>query len=638
MRVRVRISKAIAVLSVLATGQLPIAAARLRRPGGRGLALQTLEPGAFRVISQALTVNVVFVGFDGPEFSINHEDFLAALPGTYSSIHRSQNFYGRRESTGNRFDFTYNVVSAGADYADKVFESLSLLASPHPRTLEQDAYNAQPGRFETVGQNHWIDAPSVEAWLGRHPPPGVDTSTYTVYFINWYGREDFKFHVYTKTNYPDPDTGVNFGEVRSSRKIVAWGGAAGDADGGEPLRRVWFYDFSAGPEAWGGTYDISNADFDRDGAPDYRIPPIWDYGNPNGYRPFDDLTGDAARLVRFVAINLLFTTSPLYKPAVSPPDLPGSVNIDLSFFQGDGTSNALDYIKPAAVIEALGKLQRHVEFTADNAEFRFDARIRQVIYCFTFGPSCYGNKLDGISFGDLFLYVDSHLLQYLDGEANYEVPVFGFNLPSELTTNLLGFADDNWSDGTQSYVFEFISPLIRNAGYGFTSTTTHEVGHHLGMSHPHDGYDSELDMDYGPTGPTYYAWAGDESDTIMHYLDLSPGFSQFDRDNMDRWMTAGYINQANAVLANIMKSPLRGRVAAELQEADSDATQALGRYSTMDYGGAVACAKKAYDKVRRAAAAINVQIEPQSWQADYKAKGQSSVFVDRVDYLHRLAP
>ncbi len=33
-----------------------------------------------------------------------------------------------------------------------------------------------------------------------------------------------------------------------------------------------------------------------------------------------------------------------------------------------------------------------------------------------------------------------------------------------------------------------------------------------------------------------------------------------------------------------------------------------------------------------AAAAINVQVEPQALQADYKAMGRSDKFVDRVDY------
>jgi hypothetical protein len=61
---------------------------------------------------------------------------------------------------------------------------------------------------------------------------------------------------------------------------------------------------------------------------------------------------------------------------------------------------------------------------------------------------------------------------------------------------------DNWADGTQSFVFAFDSPSIRDvSGYGFTTTTIHEVGHHVGMSHPHDGYDYEADVDFGPGGP-----------------------------------------------------------------------------------------------------------------------------------------
>ena len=40
----------------------------------------------------------------------------------------------------------------------------------------------------------------------------------------------------------------------------------------------------------------------------------------------------------------------------------------------------------------------------------------------------------------------------------------------------------------------------------------------------------------------------------------------------------------------------------------------------------------AYEDVLAAAAQINVKVEPQSWQADYKAKGQSGKFVDSVDY------
>jgi hypothetical protein len=599
-----------------------------------GPALQTLAPGAFREIAQNLPVNIVFVGFAAGE--INQPAFEGALPATSKAIHRYPNFYGIRQEVGNRFDFQYNTVIANSAYADMLFGFLDAIATPQPRTLFQDDYNAQPGAVD-VTQNHWIDAVTVEQWLAAHPPAGVDTSQYTVYFINWYGRGDFRFHVYTKIGTPDPDTGYDFGLLRASRKIVAWGGTPPAA--GSPVSRVWFYDFSAGPESWAGNYDIVNADYDGDGVPDYRIPTYWDYGNPNGYRPFNDLTGDAAKLMRFVAINLLFTTSPLYKPAISPPSLPGNINVDMNFYQGDPTSNATSFIKPGLVTQALQGLQSHNTFTSEVNDRPLDGRVLSTYVCFFTDHSCFGNRLFGIAFGDLFLYHSDHLLQYLEGDGDYEVPVFAYNTTDDLTGGLLGFADDNWTDGTQSYVFAFLSPFLRNvAGYGFTTTTIHEVGHHLGMSHPHDGYDWELDIDYGGAGSLYFVWAGDESNSIMHYLDLANGFSQFDRDNMNRWLTASYINQANSVLTQVYKSPRVSQQAAALLAADAKAAMALTQYQAMNYGAAVATAKSAYLQVLAAANAINVQVEPQSWQADYKAKGKSPKFVDTVDYLHRLAP
>ena len=68
------------------------------------------------------------------------------------------------------------------------------------------SYNAQAGVLD-VTDNRWIDAPSVEKRPIDTAPPGVDTRKPTIFFINWYGRSDFRFHVYAKTGEPDPDTG-----------------------------------------------------------------------------------------------------------------------------------------------------------------------------------------------------------------------------------------------------------------------------------------------------------------------------------------------------------------------------------------------------------------------------------------------
>ncbi len=74
--------------------------------------------------------------------------------------------------------------------------------SPSTRTFTIE----EPPRALTIADNYWIDAPSVEQWLADNPPPGVDTSKYTIFFINWFDRPDFIHHVYAKTDEPDPDT------------------------------------------------------------------------------------------------------------------------------------------------------------------------------------------------------------------------------------------------------------------------------------------------------------------------------------------------------------------------------------------------------------------------------------------------
>ncbi len=622
---------AVVGILVLLMAALPVATAGAKNDPPPSLS--ALDPGGFTNIEQDLMINVVFVGYEQGNGSqqINNAAFLSDLPGTYRTINRYPSDYlAGNEYLGVDFTFDYNLVYADTSFEDSFFGYLSSIATPQPLTLYQGLYNTQTARSLDVTDNHWIDAPSVEQWLADNTSTmlGVDTSEYTIFFVNWYGREDFKFHVYTKIGEPDPDTGYDFGLGRESRKLIAWGGTTPDDEetGLGSLHRIWFYDLSAGPEAW---TDNWNVDDDYG----YRMPPVWEYGNLDGYRPFDNLSGDLGKVTRYVAIDLLFTTSPLYKPAISPPQLAEDIQLDINVFQMDPDSDGTDYFDLPLINQELYELQPLNSFSSELNSQEFKSRFEQVYLCFYNDISCFGQKLFGIAFADLYLYFNDHIVQFLEGDADYEVPVFAFNATDDLFTCCLGFADDDWATGTQSFVFAFDSPSVRDAsGYGFTTTTIHEVGHHLGMSHPHDGYDYEADIDFGPGGPFYFAWSGDESNSMMSYIDLNWDFSQFDRDNMNRYMTAIYLNQANSILADIYASPKAGQAGSLLTSADSHAATALSTYDAMNYAGAAMHAKLAYEDVLAAAAQINVKVEPQSWQADYKAKGESGKFVDSVDY------
>ena len=239
-----------------------------------------------------------------------------------------------------------------------------------------------------------------------------------------------------------------------------------------------------------------------------------------------------------------------------------------------------------------------------------------------------------LAFGDLFFYTRDHITQFLDGDADYEIPLVSYRTSTARLGNqfgLLGFADDNWRDGTQSYVFSFSTPEYESWGYGLSWTNAHEAGHHVGLSHPHDGYDYEQNLDFGPSGDFSFAWSGDESNSIMSYLELTREFGVFNRDSMYRYETAGYINAANLVLASVVASPRSGDVSALLQAADSFAGQSLEAYELMDYASAVVHAQAAFNEILTAAAAINVPVEPQAWQADVKARGYK-YNVDHIRY------
>ena len=134
----------------------------------------------------------------------------------------------------------------------------------------------------------------------------------------------------------------------------------------------------------------------------------------------------------------------------------------------------------------------------------------------------------GDPFAQLFCYFSANLTKYIPANRprDYVGEIFAYNTTAASLGDqfgLLGFADDNWVDGTQTHVFMFDAPEYRELGFGFTTTGIHEFGHHIGMSHPHDGYDSELELDFDPGGPFEFAWSGDESHTVMRYLALPTG-------------------------------------------------------------------------------------------------------------------
>jgi hypothetical protein len=573
--------------------------ARPDASGGDHPDLVGLSPGEFVVHRQRVPVRIVLIGFDRDQ--VKAQDIRHELPGTYRPVVRVPLDYGLSgRNMGLEYTFDYELVRKGSGFADRLFEYLLAIGTEGPLTTYQTRYNAQSRNvLDVTGPVLYIDAPSVERWLQTHDDqkgPG-----YTAYFINWYGRDDFRFHVFTKTDEPDPDTDFNFG-LLSFNAISSWGGTSS---------RSWFYDFSAGPEFNMSNWVVDVEDLTADGVPEYRMPAIWEYAD-NGYRAPALLGQDIGLLTRYVAINLLFTSSPLYDPLITAPGALGRKIADTSLFEDDPASQGSNFLDVGFARQVWRRFQPYYLWATPSRDLPIDLGAKQALDIFTLNnvvPGCWQEFL--VPFAQLFCYFEENLATYVPSyrDRDYVVESFLFNTTEAglgVQLGLLGFADDNWVDGTQTFVFTFGSELYRSLGYGFTSTLIHEVGHHIGMSHPHDGYDFESDLDYSPTGLTYFAWEGDESDTVMHYMGVSNTFGRHNEDNMYRWETAGYLNWANALAGAILMSPDADRVRLAVKLADIEAALAKKRFQGWDYLQAAASARLSYATLAAAADAIGV--------------------------------
>jgi hypothetical protein len=555
--------------------------------------LRALQPGAFVVQKQTVPIDLVFIGFNSRQ--IDERALLGSLPATYSPVVRYPQFYGLSgRDMGLEFRFKYRVVHKPRDFEDQFFSFLTHTGSEGPLTAFQNQYNQQKKNVLDVnGPVLYIDAPTVERYLATHD--AGDQRGYTIYFINWYGRRDFRFHVYTKTDEVDPDTGYNFGTLRGSRKMIAWGGSAS---------RAWFYDLSAGPESWTNNWSVD------DDQTEYHMPPVWEY-RAGGYRPAARLTRDLGLVTRYVGIDLLFTTSPLYDPLVTAPDVGGSKVVHVAMLEDDPASNGKTFMNTEFAKRELRRFEPYYSWKVGLSDTKpVDEGAKRALDIFSgnlVANDCWNEF--GDTFAQLFCYFNAKLTTYIPAYRpnDYVGEIFAYNTTRANLGDqfgLLGFADDNWVDGTQTHVFMFDSAEYRRLGFGFTATGIHEFGHHIGMSHPHDGYDSEQGLDFGASGPFEFAWSGDESHTVMHYLSVSNGFGVFDRDNQHRWEMAGYLNWSNAVLGDIVTHPNARRVWPLVRQADDAAAEAIEAFGRWDYLEGAAKARLAYSEVALAAQLI----------------------------------
>jgi len=585
-----------------------------------GAQLTTLTPGVPATITQTLDVNVVFVGFN-PAW-IDMPTFNSWMLPHYSTVVRSRLWYGIVEPLGLEFDFVYHVSFATPAFESALFAFIPTVSYPGPLYSRQLWYNALPlsqkygSNYIIPGPDNYVDAAAVEAWLEANALPilGIDAvNEYTIFFINDF---DTSFtHSYEYIAEPDPDTGAVFGHY-GSRQMIGFGGKSG---------RSFFLDLASGPDRF--LFVNTTTTYTS------YVRPIWEY---NFYGFGGTLTPvhlgrRLGQVTRFVGVDMLFTPSPLYPPYLQPPVLPEHIQFDVNMFEHSATYNGALWFNPGTMVSAYNDFEPYKTFSVSFQDRMLTDYpvLKRVFEGFAAGgESIFGRKSKDYwwtSQVDFHLYYSSQLFRFLTNEegsqADYSVPIFSYAVDDAymgVWWGLGGFADDNWVDGTQEYIYTFNTPYWATVGYGYTLTAIHEAGHHVCLSHPHDGYDPVYDF-----SGLALRWVGDHSYTVMNYHDDTWHFGVFNKDSMYRYMTIEYLNYANKILGMIMENPHAGEVANMIAYANAQATAALVDYQNMDYLGAVTKMKDAYDTIVDAALLLHIPLEPYNWHSTYKTRTET---------------
>jgi hypothetical protein len=103
---------------------------------------------------------------------------------------------------------------------------------------------------------------------------------------------------------------------------------------------------------------------------------------------------------------------------------------------------------------------------------------------------------------------------------------------------------------------------------------------------------------------------------MMSYIDLNWDFSQFDRDNSDRFLTAAYVEAANRLAAEVLADPQASQARDELRAADGEIGAAETAFSKHYYRGRSRARADGVRPGREAARQVGVSTEraPRTWR------------------------
>ena len=471
-------------------------------------------------IETELKVNVVFIGLElNEEEKTNISDLVHDEYIPMNHIMETFMTGSDYDPIGVNYDLNLSIMNAPEELATNYSQYLNESAT---RNWTVDSYYDYEGNYyvddafdEAFGEADYgdelingIDVYDTESWLYWNVPDyeGMEDiyDGYVIYFLYPDAGDVWPYYYYSEAD--DIDTGVE----SVANNLVAYGG-------NYPL---YFIDLKTPPPSFGvgfGSGDYANRE---------NNPPFWLVESEDeAYTLISEYIEEA--------IQFLFVPSYIYTPEYE-------YQYKLDLLMIDATSDdsvyddMTDYFNAANVQMALDWAVPYTEWTFNiekaDLEEPFLAEYKEALESSSTVTSCrYGGDAIIIDSNVLIPKADE-LVSRPDGVVTIPVFVTIFDDCGWVDREYVMGSAEAYSDGTPFGVFMATGKNLLEYD-GLTGTVVHELGHIMGLMHPHQsfGYDTgELDFEQD--------WFWDQSaSTMTYYHNLENSYlDYFNYDALER--------------------------------------------------------------------------------------------------------
>jgi hypothetical protein len=477
-----------------------------------------------------LQIKIIFVGFDRRMIDVDYMSWL--LPS-----------HEPRWETQVNLTFAYTFQFTANSFAQSLTSYLSSIQE------EEERYNPF---LEKEVRNYFYDANSVEEWLynNRESYGGLVESGYTAIVAN---LEYLPNPHYYRIRYHDVDFGGEFGAYYRNYWMVGWGGHY----------RFYYIDMSAGPH----------------GEP-YEHQPLWRFKPEDGRYDVLWLTTYLSQVIEEITWNL-FAPEPLYLPPLSD-----RYRIEVFVFDDSTGVDVYRSLNAQIVKKAFEEL---VPYAAWEVETAFET-ISKYPELYQVLQSSFDTEDNAYALQPVQNYIEAHLSNFIQPSPGVVViPAFAFILREDRGMGPL----EKW----EVYPIAGIAPpkaayaflratRVKEEKIGLTQTVVHELGHLMGLRHPHQ---------YGATG-AFVA-------SPMSYTQNEYTFSVFDRDLVARTHADLLIAELESDIHEVERAleirKASANIKGMLDEVKRIRDDSLQAYSSMDYYSALREAKKAVENAKK---------------------------------------